>query len=189
MAEKKRNSEIDLLKFLFSVLIMLFHCRKMFTPEGSPLFQSGYTAVEFFFIVSGYLMANSARKYKGENIAADTFDFMKKKLSSLMPFVFAAFIITFISVEAANKFNIKKLIFKLIGSLQEVLFLKMFGTKSISYYNGPSWYISAMLIAMLAIFPLLLKYKNKFSYIAAPLAAGVIYACISQNYIKTIVST
>ena len=99
MGVKKRNCELDLLRFIFSVIVMFFHGKKMFDSYDGGLFQYGYTAVEFFFVVSGYLMALSAQKYTGENIAADTFDFMKKKLKTLIPFLLGAFAVSFISVE------------------------------------------------------------------------------------------
>ena len=65
MTEKmtgKRNGKIDLLRFLFAVIIVLHHTRYLFGDEHC-FFHGGSLAVEFFFIVSGYLMtAHAARE-------------------------------------------------------------------------------------------------------------------------------
>ena len=39
----------------------------------------------------------------------------------------------------------------------------------------PAWYISAMLLSMFILYPLLLLLRDKFTYIIAPLASIVIY--------------
>ena len=57
----KRNGAIDLLKFLFSLMIVIYHGR-LFANAENPLFRAGKIGVEFFFIVSGYLMAAKAEK-------------------------------------------------------------------------------------------------------------------------------
>lgn len=59
--KNKRNGKIELLRFTFSLVVALFH----FLPQiGEPkLLSSGFFAVEFFFIVTGYLLAKSLSKY------------------------------------------------------------------------------------------------------------------------------
>lgn len=65
---KERNHTIDLLKFIFSLVIMLRHSEMMFQGDmkyDHMIFPGGSRAVEFFFIVSGYLIAAAClnRKY------------------------------------------------------------------------------------------------------------------------------
>ena len=62
---KERNYQLDFLKLVFSVLVVIYHmidlCCQSFIPEGSWLNRTygqwGVYAVHFFFIVSGMLMA------------------------------------------------------------------------------------------------------------------------------------
>ena len=66
---KQRNATIELMRFLFASSIILFHIagtlwdRKLilFSSEEFKLtfFRNGYIGVEFFFLVSGFLMAKS----------------------------------------------------------------------------------------------------------------------------------
>ena len=58
---KQKNAAIDLLKFLFAMMILLFHGGKNLPGQVS-LFPNGRIGVEFFFLVSGYLMAASAAR-------------------------------------------------------------------------------------------------------------------------------
>lgn len=57
-----RNGKIELLRFVFALFIACYHlgCSVKFPEE---LFQRGYLAVEFYFVVSGYLFARSLSKY------------------------------------------------------------------------------------------------------------------------------
>lgn len=66
---KQRNATIELMRFLFASSIILFHIagtlwdRKLILFSGEEfkltLFRNGYIGVEFFFLVSGFLMAKS----------------------------------------------------------------------------------------------------------------------------------
>ena len=56
----KRNAKLDALRFLYAVPVFLLHSGN-FHPEGY-LFPGGALAVEFFLILSGYLMAVSIDK-------------------------------------------------------------------------------------------------------------------------------
>ena len=68
LAPKKRNGKIDLLRFLFAVIVLIYHSRYVVGDEKS-LFLGGSFAVEFFFLVSGYLMmANRLDILKGISI-------------------------------------------------------------------------------------------------------------------------
>ena len=60
----KRNGSIDFWKFIFSLVIMSFHSI-YFAGDEKFLFYNGANMVEFFFLVSGFLMAGhcSLEKY------------------------------------------------------------------------------------------------------------------------------
>lgn len=56
----KRNAEIEFLRFFMASIVVCFHQTHTFLPRG-------LLAVEFFFILSGYLLAMSLNKIKGED--------------------------------------------------------------------------------------------------------------------------
>lgn len=55
---KQRNGIIDLMRFIFCIGIVFGHGRYLGNPTGTvPFAQGGYLGVEFYFLVSGFLMA------------------------------------------------------------------------------------------------------------------------------------
>lgn len=63
MTKKKRNGKIDFLKFIMSLIVITYHFGNAVNYENE-WFCKGYIAVEFFFIVSGFLFAKSLAKYE-----------------------------------------------------------------------------------------------------------------------------
>ena len=57
----KRNGAVDFWKFVFSVVIMCFHSL-YFAGSEKYIFYDGANMVEYFFLVSGFLMASSIMK-------------------------------------------------------------------------------------------------------------------------------
>ena len=69
-----RNGKIEFFRFFFSIAVLLFHLEKYILGEskcggdiGLSLFVHGAMGVEFFFLVSGFLMAKSAQKVYANN--------------------------------------------------------------------------------------------------------------------------
>ena len=61
MKKGKHNGIIGFWKFMFCMMVLLLHC----SPNAKlKIFKQGYLGVEFFFIVSGYLMASNTLKQK-----------------------------------------------------------------------------------------------------------------------------
>lgn len=135
---------------------------------GGGYFAKGYLAVEFFFIVTGIMMCQTAEKSNlNQNILNDTFHFIKKKIFSLMPNYYIAWIITLIVVvfcQLDGNFEFSYL----MDSYGELFFLRSVGIIGF-YSNNPTWYISVMLTAELLLYPLLRKWRDNF-YIFAPSA-------------------
>jgi peptidoglycan/LPS O-acetylase OafA/YrhL len=63
---KQKNGKIEIMRFIFSVIIILFHCHRsigfhhlVIGQSRIPVLNRGYFGVEFFFVISGLLMAKS----------------------------------------------------------------------------------------------------------------------------------
>lgn len=179
---KKRSGNLDLMKFLFSLMIVFFHGKNLATTE-SYIFPGGSIAVEFFFIVSGVLMARTACTYeRKESLGKDTLLFMKHKFCGLMPNYYVGFVIAFIVINR-NVRSISTLIYRLGDSIWEILFLLNSGLRPIRrVYNGPVWYLSAMLLAMCVIWPIMRKYKKTFFYVIAPVGTVFLMGITYQNW-------
>lgn len=180
MAAKKRNPEIELWRFIFTVIIFIFHSNHL--DDRICLLQQGFTAVEFFFITSGYFMALSAeKKYADSPKGLGTVQFLKGKIAVFYPYVVLTFLISYCVIEFTSKVPLRQMVGNFFLSFQDLGLFKMAGIIGVKYFNGPSWYLSAMILAMLVTFPLLLKLKDTFIYVVSPAVTLVIYAYLSHE--------
>lgn len=180
MAKKSNyNPEIDLLKFLFSLIIVVYHSKYISALGDNAPFPYGFTAVEFFFMVSGFFMAKSSKKYDNSQIGKSTFDFILKKVKPLyLPFCIAfvgAFAIREIGFFLNDGYTLVKMFKDIVASAGEWLFLMKTGVTFGRSFNGPTWYIGAMLLAMAILLPILLKYRDWFLNIGSLVLAVMLY--------------
>lgn len=166
LAPKKRNGKIDFLRFLFAVIVLIYHSRYVVGDEKS-LFLGGSFAVEFFFLVSGYLMIASIRRMPPptKSLSTETGIFLLKKYQSFFPELLIAYVIAAAVTTLALNGNFIKL---LVLSYSDVLLVGMTGLQIYSI-NVAIWYLSSMLLAMAILYPLLRKYGDTALYIIIPL--------------------
>ncbi len=170
----RRNGKVELLRFLFCLIVVIMHS-KTFTPDGDvPYFFRGALGVDFFFFLSGFLMVNSISRMKDPvaagSLGKETKDFIIHKIRALMPNYVVAWLIGFVLYFIAkDHLSIIAGAKRLADTLWEVTFLQMAGFGTVRV-NGIDWYISAMLLAMFLLYPLARKYTNMFMHVIAPLA-------------------
>jgi peptidoglycan/LPS O-acetylase OafA/YrhL len=88
-----RHYNVDFLKFVFVILIIIFHCAR--ASWGDPVladfpgFRRGNVCVDFFFIIGGFFLFSLMKE-------EDTFSFIKKKFFRLAPLLWAATLILYI---------------------------------------------------------------------------------------------
>ena len=64
MKIKEENYFIDFLRFIFSICIVIYHGRLFALNEYDAILRNGHYGVDFYFIVTGYLMMNTIFKTK-----------------------------------------------------------------------------------------------------------------------------
>lgn len=182
MAEKsQRNGKIEFLRFLFCSIVFLYHIAEKTIGlnyeifENITFFGKGYFGVEFFFVVSGYLMASTAFKNQenGLQLASDTISFMKRKLMAVLSYHLIVFSVTFIGVTLFNSFTVVEVFQRFIDSLPNLLLIQRSGLYNVDVL-GVEWYISDMLMAMFILYPLCRKYYHNFTKIIAPVISLLI---------------
>ncbi len=175
---KKRNGKIDFLKFLFSIIIVFNHSKNVVGSKNS-IFLGGSFAVEFFFIVSGYLMMASIQRLNNPptSLGIETKDFLIRKYKGFCPELIIAFIMSIAVFYFAQKQPLSKLI---MTTFSEVLLINMSGIWA-QTLNGPIWYLSSMLICMAILYPLVRKYKDTAVYIIIPLVSLLLLGWFCGN--------
>ena len=183
--------QLDFYKFFFACSILVLHTVRHLLP-GSKRLNTMVTAwgnlsVHFFFVISGILMVNSYMKYRercGEvsrTPGKDSLSMILHKFWKMADIYYITFflnyflkVIRFFMDNSAGK-ALSKSIRLMLQGIPELLVLHMSGIRPASM-NPVTWYISAMLIAMLPLLFLLIRYEDTFLHIIAPLAAMMIFA-------------
>lgn len=183
MAGRKRNGKIELLRFVFSVIIMVFHAGNIAGFENR-LFKTGAFAVEFFFIISGYLMMASIERSftspQQQSLGKETFLFLKKKVVAIYPEILISWLISIGIYAAAKDMGIRTTLDLMVKSLGDVLLIKSTGL-NLGSVNGVVWYISSMLLVMAVLYPLIRKHKDMMLHIVLPVGALLAFGYLCQE--------
>ena len=178
----KRIGEIELFRFLLTIVIMILHSQYLLGTDIP--FISGSLAVEFFFIVSGYLMMASIKKLNDKpisNLANETVGFIWKKVYPIYPEIFVSFIIGFIFKAIARSYSIIDSVKMFMASFFEITLLQRTGVGEISV-NSAIWYVQSMLLCMLILYPLIRKFPDMMQKVVMPVTALLVLGWLYQNY-------
>ena len=180
MEDNKHNGSIALWKFIYCIIIIALHVTATLKYRDGTLFAGASICVSFFFIVSGYLMEKKALKNndKEHDIGIETKNYILNKVLKIFPYTLIAHILCIIAIIVTKKSYSTS---SIISSIWELLFLGTSGIKHTGV-NYVTWYISAMFISMLALYPLILKLKKKFIYVIGPLIIILVGGYISFKY-------
>lgn len=194
---KPRNSKIELLRFIFCIDVLMFHTGKYLFGMPSfdeglnwALFPHGGMAVEFFFLLSGFLMAKtictrieaehqlSAGREAGQ--LQETVRFLIHKYFSILPQHLVAFVLAFVMYAASENLGIKKIIEAMVESIPNLLLIQMSGI-SMTNVNHVEWYISCMLLAMMIVYPICRRHYTAFARFYAPAVSLFVFGYMLQE--------
>ncbi len=188
MEKSRRNGKIELARFVFAVIIMLFHIGDDALTLGwksgiFTFFRNGSFGVEFFFAVSGFLMAASAFKSRDKKLplGKDTACFLSKKLMAILPLHLIVFTVKFIFDFAVRYKSAEQSVKFILGVIPNFLLIQRSGLYTVDVL-GVEWYISNMLFAMLLLYPLCKKYYESFTRIIAPITALLILGYLTKTF-------
>lgn len=179
------NGWIELLRFALAGIIVVYHCsfiavnRKIL--DGGLLFQGGSCAVEFFFVLSGYLFARSISRMNSPcgDLGGEALGFVLRKAKRIWPYsLVSSFVILSLDV-VCNGGMVGAALGRVWACLPELCFLQQCGLASQSI-NGHMWYVSAMLITIFALYPFARKFPSLFNRMVAPMVAIVLIGILFQ---------
>lgn len=147
--------------------VVLYHFQDSFAnhipPYLSNLIEQGYLAVDFFFILSGFVIQLNYGKYFYQDIKTNYIDFCLKRIARIYPlhlFILLLFIGNFLAIylfSSSKDFNSRYDVSYFIYSL---FLIQNWGFSSNLQWNIPSWSISTEFGAYL-MFPVLSYYLSK----------------------------
>lgn len=181
---KQHNVTIDFLRFLFSVIVVLHHSRYVLGDDNC-YFLGGSLAVEFFFFVSGYLLLVGADKAGRKNcagtngIGSEALHFILHKIRSFLPEFLIAWWIGFILIGVVRQYGVLDYLKAFGNDFWELTLVKMSGLFTHGI-DGAMWYLSAMLLGMALLYPLLRTKRDLMTHLVCPLLALFLYGYLCQ---------
>ena len=197
---KQHNVTIDFLRFLFSVIVVLHHSRYVLGDDNC-YFLGGSLAVEFFFFVSGYLLLVGADKAGRKNgagletkgigagttgiggevtgIGAETLHFILHKIRSFLPEFLIAWWIGFVLIGVVRQYGVPDYLKAFGNDFWALTLVKMSGLLTHGI-DGAMWYLSAMLLGMAILYPLLRTKRDLMTHLVCPLLALFLYGYLCQ---------
>lgn len=175
----KRNRAIEFYRFFAAALILCYHCH-WFAYREDTQFNGYYLFVEFFFILSGFLMMRSIRRSvtpeMRSHAANSAFTYTWMRLKAFYPHHLLSFILVLL-IEIFL-FRTKYTIELIETGWTELLLVNLFGYVRGGYINIVCWYLSGLLFSSLAIHYLVLKDEDGFVKIIAPFVFVLFYGSL-----------
>ena len=164
MFADNRNQAIDGLRGIVALIIALFHFETYAPLFQEPIFETGYLGVEFFFVLSGFLLIKG---YEAKDFSVK--QKFKKKVLHLYPSYLIS-ILALIMLYACLWFQgdvyawANSNFEHVTGLITELLAVQALGIMGFHYINYPAYYVSALLISSLIILILIKVLKRKYCY-------------------------
>lgn len=177
-----KNNSIVLWRIIFGYLIMIFHFdNKYAISQHFGLALGWYIGVEFFFIVSGYLL------YANLDVLAEKYRsgpaYLWYRYRKIYPCYLVSFILCFVFLFLTEKdFSIFNMIKALSNHFFEVFALQGIGLdERWTYINNTGWFISILFICDFLIYHCLVKWRDTFVNFVAPIIIIVSFSFLYRN--------
>jgi len=180
---KNKFDYLTSLRGLAALWVMLYHLREYIGLDV--ILKHGYLAVDFFFILSGFVLALTYQEKivnAGHNKIAIIGGFYVKRIARIFPlhlFVLILMLVTFLIINGIKSNDILVGRFALDAFFQQLFLVQNWGFTERLVWNVPSWSISTEIMAYI-VFPFIVMSTNKW---------GVFVRTITVIFLLLIVAT
>ena len=175
-----KNRAIEFYRFLAIMCIAVFHFNIQFTGEFLFL-KGGYLGVEFFFILSGFLLMKT---FKSENHPKTAWEFWIRRVSRLYP-AYILMMGLFLLVDVFIRKYITSpvdLVIRLGNEVWDLLLLQNIGIPGVFAYEGSLWFLCSLSVNLYVIYYLLLRYEDIYTNFLIPVLCVFIYGYIGKQF-------
>lgn len=207
---KQHNVTIDFLRFLFSVIVVLHHSRYVLGDDNCYFLGGSLAVEFFFFVSgylllvgadkagrkngAGYLLPGgvdmagrteaAGLETKGvgagtTGIGSETLHFILHKIRSFLPEFLIAWWIGFVLIGVVRQYGVLDYLKAFGNDFWELTLVKMSGLFTHGI-DGAMWYLSAMLLGMAILYPLLRTKRDLMTHLVCPLLALFLYGYLCQ---------
>lgn len=171
---KKKNNSIEFFRFLFMLVLAIWHFKLI------NFFEHGYFVVEFYFILSGFLLYQSFLK---RNVGTIQYTLKKIKRFYLEYFIAFALIYSLNLYYMRSSFNVLSIEYifdNVVRILPELLFLQDIGIFR-GGFNYPLWYLSVLIVGGGLLYAMLDTNKRVTINIILPVLIILVYAYLFSS--------
>jgi len=173
-ANQPRFLALDALRGALALFVVLFHLPVASHLRDLPLVMHGYLVVDYFFVLSGFVIAHSYGQRIGTGTQAR--DFLIKRVARVWPlhvlmlgvFVLLEVVRALTHLDSVPPFTGDR---ALGGILTNLLMIQALGTEDSQTWNGPAWAVSAEMLCYV-VFTGLILWARRWSLILAGLIAA-----------------
>lgn len=162
-----KNNSIYIWRIVFTYLIAIYHFNNAFNINSG-----WYIGVEFFFIVSGYLLMEHISNGKINS----PWKYTLKRVLYFFPICLIGSISRIVYNSITNGLSVKGTLYTIFEYLPDFCFMYLLGGSKSA--NAVVWYINALLVAGVVIIYFVLYHKRVYINIIAPFSAIVIYGAL-----------
>ncbi|MCI1226074.1 MAG: acyltransferase family protein [Atopobiaceae bacterium] len=182
---KQRTTSIELMRLIAAIGIMIVHFGSIYLGANHIWAPFAYVFVELFFILGGFFMM---RHLETASEPMSTGAFLLHKVKGFYSVFIIAFSAQFVLFVITNQVQgLDGYLHSLLHFKWEALLLHCSGAIKDPAFNadyllGTSWYLSAMMLAFVFVYPLAKGYRKLFKGFIAPVLVILLYAIIIQYY-------
>lgn len=175
---------LDLMRGLAAIVVLLFHIGYMLASY-SPGLHKGYLAVDFFFILSGFVIA--ANYHVSVRPSITCFHFLSLRMSRLWPLFFLATLLGCVAV--VTKLTRDSGFFDAHGVLSSLVvnsfmfpsLFQAFGVDRLFLFNGASWSVFFELAINIVFFAVLRGLSLRSLSVLSVACAGLLILVAQSN--------
>ncbi|MCI6959501.1 MAG: hypothetical protein MR743_06580 [Oscillospiraceae bacterium] len=212
VAKTPRNNAIELWRFIFTVGISYGHFHSfgvralgidssIWVMQGSRLL-AAFVVLSGYFMMDGYMRKLQRGSLEGLSAASLSWGYFGKRYLALGPAAFIAVLVAFIARNVINGTSLSLIPTVLVNSIYEFFSLNQLGIVGVhettsatalaealdsgvttTIWNGPLWYISALLIAGTLLYYMLSKNQDFFVGFLCPFIILGVYGYEGYNSI------
>lgn len=174
-----KNNSIVVWRIIFTYFVTGFHFDNQYLITRSLGFSNGtYLSVEFFFMVSGYLLyegfLRNPEKY------SSGLHYLWARVKRLLPYYWGSYALLILWLIGTS--GLKETLYTISFRYPELFALQCMGlNEGWTNMNNSTWYISVMLLCGFVIYHCLVKWKDNFINFAAPIMIIVFYSYLYRN--------
>jgi len=173
-AAQPRFLALDALRGVLALFVVLFHLPVASHLRDLPLVMHGYLVVDYFFVLSGFVIAHSY----GRRIetGAQGRDFLIKRVARVWP-LHAVMLGAFVLLEVVRAVTHFDSVPAFTGDrapggiLTNLLMIQALGTEDSQTWNGPAWAVSAEMLCYV-VFAGLILWARRWAILLAVIIAG-----------------